>query len=52
MGKELKNNIVIYNEGEIELNISINKDTIWITQKQLCELFDRDKSVISRHICH
>ena len=50
MGKELKNNIVIYNEGEIELNISIHEDTIWLTQKQLCDIFEKDQSVISRHI--
>lgn len=43
-------NTVIYNEGELEINISLDNDTIWLTQKQLCELFDRDKSVISRHI--
>ncbi len=43
-------NIVIYNDGELELDVSLNAETIWLTQKQLCELFGRDKSVISRHI--
>ncbi len=43
-------NTVVYNNGELELNISVDNETIWITQKQLCELFDRDKSVISRHL--
>ncbi len=42
--------IVIYEDGQIELSTKIEKESIWITQKQLCELFDRDKSVVSRHL--
>ena len=44
------NNEILYNNGEIELNVSIDKDTIWLTQKQLCDIFAKDQSVISRHI--
>ena len=49
---ELKkeNNIVIFQDGEIELKVSIEKETIWLTQKQIVELFQKDQSVISRHI--
>ncbi|AFL68299.1 RhuM family protein [Sulfurospirillum barnesii] len=43
-------NMVIYNDGELELNVSVENETVWLSQNQLCELFDRDKSVISRHI--
>ncbi len=42
--------IVIYEDGRVKLETTVNKDTIWLSQKQLCELFERDKSVISRHI--
>ncbi len=42
--------IVIYKDGSILLETAVDEDTIWLTQKQLCELFERDKSVISRHI--
>jgi prophage antirepressor-like protein len=42
--------IVIYENGEVELKATIENETVWLTQKQLCELFDRDKSVVSRHI--
>ena len=42
--------IVLYEEQEIVLDVELKDETIWITQKQLCELFGRDKSVISRHI--
>ena len=42
--------IVIYDDGNVRLETTVDKDTIWLSQKQLCELFERDKSVISRHI--
>jgi len=44
------NDIVIYNEGEIELNISVDKDTIWLTQKQIAELFQVTIPNINMHI--
>ena len=45
-----KNEIIIYDDGNVELTTRIENDTVWLTQKQLCELFGRDKSVVSRHI--
>ena len=42
--------IVIYGDGNVELKTVVDKETIWLNQKQLCVLFGRDKSVISRHI--
>lgn len=44
--------VVIYEsgDGQVGLDVELKDDTVWLTQKQLCELFDRDKSVISRHI--
>lgn len=44
--------IVIYNSAEnnIELQVNLDKDTVWLTQEQLVLLFQRDQSVISRHI--
>ena len=50
MNKVNKSDMVIYNDGELELNVSVNKDTIWLTQAQLCDIFEKDQSVISRHI--
>jgi hypothetical protein len=35
---------------EVKLEVFIEDETIWLNQKQLCELFGKDKSVISRHI--
>lgn len=42
--------MVIYNDGELELNVSVTKDTLWLTQKQIAELFKVTKQNISLHI--
>ena len=42
--------IIKFKDGEIEVLPKVKDESIWVTQKQLCELFERDKSVISRHI--
>ena len=41
--------IAIYKDGELELKTSIDSETIWLTQKQIAELFDKDsrKRIIS-----
>ena len=50
MNDQNNSNMVIYDDGELELNVSVEHETVWLSQNQLCELFDRDKSVISRHV--
>ncbi len=44
--------IVIYRSGRgnVTLRADVGKDTIWATLDQIALLFDRDKSVISRHL--
>lgn len=44
--------ILIYQteDGQTVLDVKLENDTVWLTQSQLCDLFERDKSVISRHI--
>jgi len=41
---------VHFKNDDFELDVSVEKETVWLSQTQLCELFDRDKSTISRHI--
>ncbi|MFT2098422.1 RhuM family protein [Marinomonas sp. 2405UD66-6] len=38
------------NDGVVSLEVSLDKDTAWLTQSQMVDLFERDRSVISRHI--
>lgn len=46
------NTIELYktSEGETEIEVRFDKETVWLTLRQLADLFDRDKSVISRHL--
>lgn len=43
-------NIIVYNDGELELKVPLKGETIWLTQKQLGELFGVTKQNISLHI--
>jgi hypothetical protein len=42
--------IVVYNNGELELNVSVEQNTIWLTQKQIADVFDVKIPAISKHI--
>ena len=44
--------VVKYRDGnfELDVNVSPKEDTVWLTIEQMAILFDRDRSVISRHI--
>lgn len=34
-------NLVVYNDGELELKVSVDSETIWLTQLQMSQLFDK-----------
>ncbi len=36
--------------GETEIMVRLENDTVWLNLNQMAELFNRDKSVISRHL--
>ena len=44
--------ILIYQnpEGSINIDVRLEDETVWLTQAQLCELFQKSKSTISEHI--
>lgn len=48
----LKNQIAIYKSGnkKVEINVDINRDTVWLTQKQMSQLFDKTVPTINEHI--
>ena len=47
-----KNEIVLFEteDQEIKLSVPIENETVWLNQNQMVQLFERDVSVISRHI--
>ncbi len=44
------NEIIKYNDGEIELLVSFEKETIWLSQLQISELFDTSTDNVSLHL--
>jgi len=47
-----RSNIIIYSseDGTTKLEVKLENETLWLSQKQLCELFGKSKSTISEHI--
>ena len=46
-----KNEIVVYQPDEtLRLDVRLENETVWLTQGQMADLFQRDRSVITRHI--
>lgn len=53
MNEELqKGEIIIYTseDGSISLDTKLENDTIWLTQKQMAELFDKNIRTVNEHI--
>ena len=46
------NQIIMYQteDGLTKIDVKVENDTVWLNQDQMAELFQRDKSTISRHI--
>jgi hypothetical protein len=44
--------IIIYQntEGTIKIDVHLEEETVWLTQAQLCELFQKSKATISEHV--
>ena len=45
------NSVVIYEnkDGQIKIDVYLSDETLWLSLNQIAHLFERDKSVISRH---
>jgi hypothetical protein len=52
MTKESKNKIILYNteDGQTKIDVQLENETVWLSQKQMAELFDKDVRTISEHI--
>jgi len=47
-----KGEIILYKteDGQTKLEVQLKDETVWLSLDQMAELFQRDKSTISRHI--
>ena len=48
----MNSEILIYqnSDGNIKIDVRLEEETVWLTQAQLCELFQKSKATISEHI--
>ncbi len=47
-----KSEIKIYKtpDGQTSIEVKLEKDTVWLSQKQMAELFDKDSDTIGLHL--
>ena len=50
----MKNKVIIYtaNDGKTKIDVKLEEETLWLTQAQMCELYQTSKSNVSEHIKH
>lgn len=46
----MKNEIIIFENQEVKLEVNVNDETVWLTQDQMSKLFGKSKSTINEHI--
>ena len=46
----MKNEIILFENQNIKLEVNMKEETVWLTQEQMSKLFDRDVKTISKHI--
>ena len=46
----MKNEIILFENQNVKLEVNMKDESVWLSLDQMAKLFDRDKSVISRHI--
>jgi len=47
-----QNKILIYQteDGQTQVDVRMENETVWLTQAQMAEVFQKDRTVIGRHI--
>ena len=48
--EEKRNEIILFENQGVKLEVNLKDETVWLTQKQMAELFDKDRRTITRHI--
>jgi len=45
-----KNEIILFKNGNMELEVNLENETVWLSQGQIAELYDTERSVITKHL--
>ena len=46
----MKNEIVIFDNNEVKLEVNLKDETVWLNANQMAKLFNRDSKTIRKHI--
>jgi len=46
----MNNEIVLFENQNVKLEVNVNDETVWLTQNQMARLFDKERTVITKHI--
>ena len=46
----MKNEIILFENQNVKLEVNVKDETVWLTRDQMAKLFERDRTVITRHI--
>lgn len=46
----MKNEIILFENQGVKLEVNMKDETVWLTQKQMAELFGKDQNTINDHI--
>ena len=46
----MKNEIIIFENQNVKLEVNMKDETVWLSQSQMAELFGKDRKTITRHI--
>ena len=46
----MKNEIIIFENQDVKLEVNLKDETVWLSLEQMSDLFKRDRTVITRHI--
>lgn len=52
MNQKNETSIIIYEDVDhaVEVRLDTHRDTVWLTQEQMSQLFGRERSVITKHL--
>ncbi len=48
--KKTTNEIILFENQKVKLEVNMSDETVWLTQKQMAKLFGKDRRTITRHI--
>ena len=46
----MNNEIIIFENQDVKLEVNMKDETVWLNQEQMAKLFDKDRKTITRHI--